>query len=316
MDIKRLTEIYGLTNLPEGEFEFTKTDIDAGFIDRLQSEYPLFDSARLAYAKKWAAAVGADPEASAAFSWLTLLLSKRVNCEHIKMTRTPTEEILQMAAYFSELYYMPRAMRYMHTRGVPDEVINNTVPDGFSGALKETDGGFFFDAMKLYSWIQLYIDSKLLRVGILNFELRDRVKEDCGGRLSPDDAVINVHIPAGIRLTPENCRSAYSECAKLVKTAFPEFKYKAFVCFSWMMDSQLKTMLSPESNIVKFQSHYETFSTNKPTDSVLMFVFGYPAGVKPHPSELAEDTSLQRAIKNHLLAGGQMYSDGGIFFDY
>jgi hypothetical protein len=225
--------------------------------------------------------------------------------------------LFQMAAYFSVLYYIPHAAEFLKERGISDEIINDSIISAYAKGVQLTEScGLFFDVLRLYSWSQIYIEAKLLRIGVLNFELRDKVKEDCGGRLDPDDAVINVHIPSGVKLTPENCEYAYSECARIVKRVFPEFKYKAFVCFSWMMDKQLKDMLPPESNIIKFQSRYTTFFRDKPTDGVLMFVFGYPAGVKPDYKDLAEDTSLRRKIKEHLLSGGSMYADGGIFFDY
>ena len=232
------------------------------------------------------------------------MLGKRKNNERIKVTKIIDDKGLEMAAYFSILCRMPDAVKYMRSRGITDEMIKDSILTSFSNGLKKTDDGFFFDTLKLYSWTQLYIDGKLLRIGVLNFELRDRVKEDCGGRLSPDDAVINVHIPPKVKLTEQNCEFAYNECARIVKSSFPEFDYKAFVCFSWMMDKQLKNMLKPDSNIVKFQSRYTTFFRDKPTDGGFVFVYGYPAGVKPDLGELAEDTSLRRAIKSHLLAGG------------
>lgn len=313
MDIQKLTEIYGLTNLPEGQFEYIETEINSKTVEALQNDYGVFDSERFEYVKAQADLIAADEEAKSVFSWLYLLLGKREKNERIKVTRIVNDKRFEMAAYFSILCYMPTAVEFLRSRGIADDMIRQSILTAFANGLKATDDGFFFDVMRLYSWSQLYIDGKLLRIGVLNFELRDRVKEDCGGRLSPDDAVINVHIPAKVKLTEQNCEFAYSECARIVKSSFPEFDYKAFVCFSWMMDKQLKDMLKPDSNIVKFQSRYTTFFRDKPTDGVFVFVYGYNAGVKPDLGELAEDTSLRRAIKSHLLAGGSIYADGGIF---
>lgn len=315
MDIQKLTEIYGLINLPEGRFEYIETEINGETVEALQNDYGIFDSERLEYVKTQADLTEADEEAKSAFSWLYLLLGKREKNERIKVTRIVNDKRFEMAAYFSILCRMPSAVEFLRSRGISDDMIKQSILTAFASGLKKTEDGFFFDVMKLYSWSQLYIDAKLLRVGVLNFELRDRVKEDCGGRLSPDDAVINVHIPGNIKLTPENCEFAYNECARIVKSAFPEFDYKAFVCFSWMMDKQLKDMLKSDSNIVRFQSRYTTFFRDKPTDGVFVFVYGYPAGVTPELNDLAEDTSLRRAIKAHLLAGGKIYADGGIFFE-
>ena len=314
MNLQEVIEIYGLTNLPECETEFKKIPLD--FIEDIQNKYNVFDSKRYAYLTDTAQKITKDSAAYSAFCLLSHLLSIRKEGERIKMTVTPADPLLQTAAFFSILYYLPRAAEFLKSRDIDGEIVMNSTLAPFINSIKETDNGWFFDVTRLYSWSQLYMDAKLLRVGVLNFELRDRVKEDCGGRLSPDDAVINVHIPAGVRLTPENCEYAYGECARIVKKTFPDFKYKAFVCFSWMMDKQLKNMLGPDSNILRFQSRFTTFFRDKPTDGVLTFVFGYPAGVKPDYSELAEDTSLRRAIKAHLLAGGSIYADGGIFFDY
>ena len=316
MDLTKVIEIYGLQNLPGGEHCINEYEINADAIQKIQDACGIFDdNRRLEYVKSWADRIASDCEAKEAFCILATLISKRIGGERIKVKKKIDNKRFEMAAYLALLIFLPDAAERMKSFGIDDEMIKASILTPFAISLREDGDGYFFDVLKLFSWSQLYIDTKLLRIGVLNFELRDKVKDDCGGRLDPDDPVINVHIPRKTSLTPENCELAYKECARIVKRIFPDFKYKAFVCFSWMMDAQLKDMLKPESNIVKFQSRFELFSRNIPTDGIFNFIFGYPAGITPDYNELAEDTSLRRALKEHLLAGGQIYADGGIFYE-
>lgn len=298
----------------EEYFERTE-EYDMYFTGRefIESVQHVFDAETYLRVCAAASDVRKSPAALRLAAVLNLALKCRSDCEHVKFSYDPSAPVsVGMAAFFAILDFLPSIEQRMAALGIPQAVIDATLSSGVGGSVSVRG----FDANKLFSWMQYYIDIKLMRVGILNFELRDKGYPDFSDMLEPNEPVIAVHIPSGIRLTPENCDAAYSECARIVRECFPEFKFRAFSCHSWMMDEQLKSMLPEQSNIIKFQSRFTTFKTGKATDSVFMFVFGCPGGVIPDISELPEDTSLRRAIKAHLIAGGRIYADGGLIFGY
>ena len=87
------------------------------------------------------------------------------------------------------------------------------------------------------------------------------------------DPVINVHIPESGGFNRENIEWAYRECYDVFKKCFPEFKPKAFTCFSWMMEPRIKELLGDSSNIVGFQSKYLRFPRKSGGKAVYTFLF-------------------------------------------
>ena len=134
--------------------------------------------------------------------------------------------------------------------------------------------------------------------------------------LTPEDNVIDVHIPIGVELTVPNMEAAYERAVKIFAECFPEFKPKAFVCFSWLMDPQLREMLNPESKIIAFQSKFLRFPMKANGDGACIFLFKNTLRKKYDIPALAEDTSLQRKVKRHYLDGKYIYDHGGVFFEY
>ncbi len=130
--------------------------------------------------------------------------------------------------------------------------------------------------------------------------------------LQKDDYVISVHIPARLSLESGYCDSSYKRAREIFQRHYPEYAYKAFMCQSWMMDPQLKTLLGRETNLTRFIDRYMSYPTKAAGTGVMNFVF-FKSG-KPEIGGLPENTSLMRAIKNHYLAGKYVYEMGGVFF--
>lgn len=128
--------------------------------------------------------------------------------------------------------------------------------------------------------------------------------------LKNGDPVISVHIPAGESIKPEICENAFIEADAGIRKWYPEFDFKAYVCFSWMMDPQLSKLLTHDSNITAFQMKFIRFPTVSSGHAVFKFVF-----LKQYKElqDLPENTSLERALKKHYLDGHHIYEPGGFF---
>ena len=128
--------------------------------------------------------------------------------------------------------------------------------------------------------------------------------------LTRGDTVLNVHIPSKLPLNPEICEDSYNRAIKLLKKAYPEYNFKAVCCSSWMMEKRLREILGRETNLTKFSNPYIGYPIQSQGRAIYSFVYNLHEPIKAE--ELSEDTSLRRAIKQHLLMGGFVYEKGGI----
>jgi hypothetical protein len=126
--------------------------------------------------------------------------------------------------------------------------------------------------------------------------------------LKPGDTLLDVHIPAAGKLSQELYQDSYEQAISFFSTCFPEQPIKGYVCFTWLFDPQLRTLLGESSNIVQFQQDYHLFPIGGGDDAFYLFLFKC---VKCEPHLLPERTSLQRTIKQFMLAGGRMRTSGG-----
>ncbi|NLD87056.1 MAG: DUF5596 domain-containing protein [Clostridiales bacterium] len=145
--------------------------------------------------------------------------------------------------------------------------------------------------------------------------IREKVrlcKSEWSVALEPGDEVVNVHIPDMPDFSPEAVEYSYRRFQEVVKISFPEFRYKAFACGSWLLDPQLRDMLKKDSNILSFQSKYMRFPIKSQGKAVFTFLFKNQ--LIKRIEDQTENTSLERAAKRHYLEGKYIYEPAGVFF--
>lgn len=126
--------------------------------------------------------------------------------------------------------------------------------------------------------------------------------------IGSEHKVLDVHIPGGASLEMDECFMSMRRGIKFFKEKFPEEQFDYFACFSWLMDARLPLLLSPESNIVRFQRLFRLFPSPLSANEVLFTnVFGY---VPTDYNQLPEDTSLKRTL-SEFLRNGKLPPPGG-----
>ncbi len=184
------------------------------------------------------------------------------------------------------------------------------------GAALCTDEEGSFDA--LFSETETeYIGNPINKNGETERERIHLSKNEWELVLQSGDPVLGVHIPTGISLSEELCEQSYELCRTTFKNCFPEFKFKAFSCFSWMLYKGLEPLSKPNSNLVKFLNKFIPFQRRAPGVGIFVFVYMLDPKIDIKTIDyntLPENTSLQRSIKQHYINGGRVYEDGGIFF--
>lgn len=126
-----------------------------------------------------------------------------------------------------------------------------------------------------------------------------------------ESPVVTVHIPSGPGLSKENIDKAFRDALAVHKRAFSEYKAQLFHCHSWLLDTQHRMYLPPDSNILAFQSKFIHGTTNTCDSCVFGFLFGVP-GYKGELSALPEESSMQRIVKRYMMAGNHIYEQNGV----
>lgn len=121
--------------------------------------------------------------------------------------------------------------------------------------------------------------------------------------LSPGDPVLHLHITAGSPMDFTACGESLQQALAFFPQHFPDRPFVAFACSSWLLDAQLEWMLPEQSNLVRFLREVYLLPSRSGPASTLERVFGTTT---IDPRIAPRDTTLRRAIADHLLAGGHL----------
>lgn len=187
--------------------------------------------------------------------------------------------------------------------GIPANVFLSTM-DCFRWFLEETHactGQWAFDR-GFWTWRQTGM--LLFRLGTLEFECwRIRSGPRPEG-LEVGDPVLSVHIPSDAVLRREELDCSYNMAQRFFSQGrlCPFGRPKAIMCESWLLAPVLNELLPPNSGIRRFAGDYRLYDIDKEDQEFYQWIFG---GYKPL-EELPGRTSLQRAVTQHLTAGGHV----------
>nr|MDD6334926.1 hypothetical protein [bacterium] len=127
----------------------------------------------------------------------------------------------------------------------------------------------------------------------------------------PGDTRMAMHIPAdGTRMTNEAVEQSWAMAVDFFKKYYPEVHPTVFTGHSWVLSQDLDAFLSPTSNLRLFQRHFYMYPVVGSFGNFQRFLFDNPASYTVE--QLREDTSLQRNVKAHVLAGGKMRTGAGL----
>jgi hypothetical protein len=127
--------------------------------------------------------------------------------------------------------------------------------------------------------------------------------------LAPGDFTPGVHIPGGGKMNIEVCRESLKKALEFYKEYFPEKQVKAFVCGSWIFNTDLERLL-PESNLAGFMRQVYLFPMVSNGKDGLFFIFGKEEG---DISEYPRDNSVRRAMLS-ILDDGKRLRSGAMFY--
>ncbi|MGI5453944.1 acyltransferase domain-containing protein [Streptomyces sp. CA-249302] len=213
---------------------------------------------------------------------------------------------------------LPYTRAYHRARGVPDEVSRHTLADlGRNMAVHRRRHGV--PGVQAPWWLVHHFRGELYQLGRLQFERARhgertaRMIAGAGLDVTSGMPCLNLHIPDYLGpLSPRACDRSLALAAEFLARHFPEEKYRAALCHSWLLDPQLKEYLPADSNILRFQERFRLARRDaEPADAEpVQFVFGDPGLAV---ASLPRRTAVERAVGDHLRAGGHWYVGHGWF---
>lgn len=142
-------------------------------------------------------------------------------------------------------------------------------------------------------WFYRQLSLREFRIGELEFEFC----EDENGKK------ISVHIPSDARLERNLLHASVTDAVRFFKKFFPAYADADFYCDSWLLSPALPSLLPANSRILGFQREFDILRWEEDSEAFKDWI--YKSRDIPL-AQLPEDTSLQRAVKAHLLRGGKI----------
>lgn len=165
------------------------------------------------------------------------------------------------------------------------------------------------------AWVSVFneyngmiIGNPILSNGYASSETAALSQADWKLVLSPGDNILDVHIPGGSKMDHEACGQSFKEAADFFAEYFPELNFSAYHCETWLLDPQLQQLLPASSNIVKFQREFYLYPVLSFESRIYHELFGAKA---EDLSNAPQNTSIQRAVINHVSAGKSFWEQAG-----
>ncbi len=125
--------------------------------------------------------------------------------------------------------------------------------------------------------------------------------------LTPGDATLDMHIPSGGGMTPQACHDALARAFPFFARTFPDRPVSTVSCFSWIYNPEFEAILGGDANLVKHLREMYLFPIESSGRDGLFFLF-YADNVDPRTAR--RDTSIRRAVLDHLSTGRPLRSSG------
>ncbi len=142
-------------------------------------------------------------------------------------------------------------------------------------------------------WSPRQISAVEFRIGALEYEMID---DDSG-------KIISLHIPSDADLSLTSLRESYLAARAFFARYFPEYADSPMHCNTWMLAPVLKELLPSHSRILGFQRWFVVNKIDEDSRGFMRWI--YSREDIPFES-LPDKTFLQKAAKQHLLAGGKI----------
>lgn len=259
-----------------------------------------------------------DPEAAACWQEALALYEQDINCDYTQIIALADQAaaVTGLQEYTLELLIFIclscRTRQLYAQRGLSQEIFHNSMLD-LRYKLEECKAVYGLVGSFVAGWFARFFKLTRFALGRLQFEVIEFGEdyEKNGICLNPQSKVINIHIPrTGTPMDPASCDEAFRQAKAFFQAEVGE--PTPFVCSSWLLYPENKTILSETSNTYQFMMRFEILHSSISKDrSNLWRLFDTK---ELRLDKLPTDTSFRCRYVEHLKKGGKLGSARGIFF--
>lgn len=129
--------------------------------------------------------------------------------------------------------------------------------------------------------------------------------------LGPESDVLYTHIPTGGPLDTDACRASIARAIPFFDQYYPEQRWAAVCCISWLLDRAMADFDSPPAKIVAFGALYRPLACfTRDPNHYLRWIFG-PKTTLEEARAVPSPTRLQKGVLDYVARGGQPRPGGG-----
>ena len=193
--------------------------------------------------------------------------------------------------------------------GIPEDILIDTLYDivRWCESYTAIKGRLYLGEIP---WLRRHMSLNLFKLGRLQFAMADSFCDIPKYGIKSGDPVMEVHIPAGEKLSPEECRKSFEMAKEFFAKYFPEHKYEYFTCHSWLLDSVLNEILPENSNILAFKSLFDVVDEEE-SYAVLRYVFPWNTD-ESNVKDAVTFSAFSEKVKRHVLSGGVFHESLGV----
>ena len=127
--------------------------------------------------------------------------------------------------------------------------------------------------------------------------------------LKTGDDVLSIHIPQDGKMSPELVDDALRQAEEFFARFYPETQFSAYVCSSWLLNTDMEGFLAPESNIQKFRDRFRVVMTSTNWYSIYWHVFGIEQFLPLE--QLQPKNCFQQTLLDYVKGGNTLYNGYG-----
>lgn len=209
----------------------------------------------------------------------------------------------------SYLYLAQRLSEMYKEKGIPEDVLMDTLTDivRWTDIWTDRKGELWLGET---NWLSRHLSMRLFALGRLQFCMAPSEFDIPSRGIEKGDPIIEIHIPSDGPLKQEDCIESIARARKFFEEFYPEYKYKAFTCHSWLLDPNLKTVLSSGSNILKFAELFEVVDMEESYE-LLRYIFKRTTNSRNVKYEYPT-SSLAKRVKDAVLCGERFHEALGV----
>ena len=147
---------------------------------------------------------------------------------------------------------------------------------------------FKIGALQFQKFEMLYLDEATIGEAYMAFEEIQKT------RLPNGSPVINCHIQRDADISAVSVEASFARAKVFFAECFPAIRYKAFLCYSWLLYPPMLKRLPDESNIRQFAERFTIISSCEDSEQAMENLFD---NGKPNVSQ--KPTSLQKMAIDH-----------------